>query len=45
MISIKMFIPYVMATRKDPGLLKPDPNVEFIHMLQNFEADELCPDC
>lgn len=45
MISIKMFIPYVMAIRKDPGLLKPDPNVEFIDMLQNFEADELCPDC
>lgn len=40
-----MFIPYVMATRKDPGTLKPDPELEFVELLQKFDANELCPDC
>lgn len=33
MIGIKMFIPYVMAVRKDPGVLKPDPEVNFMDLL------------
>ena len=40
-----MFIPYVMATRKDPGILKPDPQLDFIDLLQKFDANELCADC
>ena len=45
MIGVKMFIPYVMAVRKDPGQLKPDPEVNFLDLLQKFDATELCPDC
>jgi len=36
MIGIKMFIPYVMAVRKDPGVLKPD--IDFMELLQKFDA-------
>jgi DHHC palmitoyltransferase len=33
MIGIKMFLPYVWATRKDPGVLKADPDLDFIELL------------
>jgi hypothetical protein len=34
MIGIKMFIPYVMAVRKDPGTLQGDKDLEFLELLQ-----------
>jgi hypothetical protein len=45
MIGIKMFIPYVMAVRKDPGQLKPNHEVNFLDLLQKFDTNELCPGC
>ena len=45
MIGAKMFIAYVMAVRKDPGVLKADPEIDFIELLQKFDAQELCADC
>jgi len=33
MIGIKMYIPYVMAVRKDPGTLKSDEEIDFMDLL------------
>ena len=30
---------------KDPGYLKRDESIDFLEMLQTFEASSLCPDC
>jgi hypothetical protein len=45
MIGGKMFAAYVMALRKDPGILKPAEDVEFMDILKKFDASEVCPDC
>jgi hypothetical protein len=46
MIGIKMFIPYVMSVRKNPGTLQKDDELDFIELLQKFDAEkELCADC
>lgn len=45
MIGVKMFIPYVMAVRKDPGVLKADEELDFTELLAKFDASELCADC
>ena len=45
MIGVKMYIPYILAVRKDPGKLKADPDIEFLELLEKFEPTELCPDC
>jgi hypothetical protein len=38
MIGGKMIASYVMAERKDPGILKKDADIEFIELLQKFDA-------
>lgn len=45
LIGAKMYASYIMATRKDPGSLKSDEDLDFLDLLQKFDATELCPDC
>lgn len=45
MIGLKVVIPYFMASRKDPGVLKPDPELDFIDLMDKFDVTDLCPDC
>ncbi len=40
-----MFVSYVMAVKKDPGTLQRDTEIDFLELLQKFDANELCPDC
>jgi hypothetical protein len=39
-----MFL-WVLASSKDPGYLKRDSNLEFLDLLEQFEANCLCPEC
>jgi hypothetical protein len=43
MIGVKMYSPYVLAVRKNPGKLEAE--VDFLELLEKFEPGELCPDC
>ncbi len=40
-----MFFTYVMSMRKDPGILKPAEDVEFIEILKRFDPSEVCVEC
>jgi len=28
-----------------PGIVKSDPNIDFMEMLERFDPIDLCPDC
>lgn len=47
MLGLKVIIPYIVATRKDPGILKntDEHQIEFMTLLKIFNPNELCPDC
>lgn len=41
-ISMAMWL---IVWKKDPGFLQRDKKLDFVEMLENFEASSLCPDC
>lgn len=45
LISIKLFITFVIAARKAPGYVEPDPRpeFEFKELLKSVPAEKLCP--
>lgn len=45
MVGLKVFLPYIMATKKDPGVLRPDPSIDFLDLVDKFNPSDLCPDC
>lgn len=47
MIGLKVYIPYIICAKKDPGVLRQDENdkIEFVDLLKKFNPTELCPDC
>lgn len=47
MVGIKMYIPYVLCTRRDPGKLTAtdEQPLDFMELLKVFAPSELCPDC
>jgi len=36
---------WLIVWRKDPGFLKKDKELDFVELLDTFEASSLCPDC
>ena len=36
---------WFIVWRKDPGFLNRDKKLDFVELLDNFEASSLCPDC
>jgi len=40
-----MLVSYVMAMRKDPGVLKQAEDVEFMEILKIFDPSEVCAEC
>lgn len=44
LFSISMIL-CIVCWLKDPGYIKSDPNLEFLDLLEQFEANCLCPEC
>lgn len=36
---------WLIVWRKDPGFIKKDTKLDFVELLDTFEASSLCPDC
>ena len=36
---------WLVVWQKDPGFLEKDKTIDFIDLLDNFEAGSLCPEC
>lgn len=36
---------WLVVWQKDPGYLRKDKSLDFVELLDNFEASSLCPDC
>jgi len=44
-LFILSMILWVVAWLRDPGYLERDNSLEFMYLLETFEANCLCPDC
>ncbi len=44
-LALAVLISYCIASGRDPGKLRTDPNLEFMELLQKFSPTDLCPDC
>jgi palmitoyltransferase len=40
-----VLVTFLMASCKDPGNLRPDPNQDFITLLREINPADLCPEC
>ncbi|CDW81974.1 dhhc zinc finger domain containing protein [Stylonychia lemnae] len=47
MVGLKMYLPFILATRRDPGILKntDEHQIDFMELMKVFTPSELCPDC
>jgi len=36
---------FLIAWRRDPGYLKQDSNIDFFKIIEEFDANHLCPEC
>ena len=47
MVGLKVYIPYIICARRDPGVLKQEETdkIEFLDMMKKFNPADLCPDC
>jgi len=44
-LALVVLICYSVASGRDPGKLRTDPNLDFMELLQKFSPTDLCPDC
>ena len=44
-LALAVLISYCIASGRDPGKLRTDPNLDFMELLQKFSPTDLCPDC
>ena len=44
-LFVLSMILWVVAWLRDPGYLQRDESLEFMYLLETFEANCLCPDC
>lgn len=45
LLSLLWFVLLIIVWALGPGVLKPDPSVSLIDLLEEFSASEICPDC
>jgi len=43
--TVLVFLAFLYASCKDPGTLKPEKNVSFLHLMRDINPADLCPEC
>lgn len=38
-------VSFVLCWLKDPGYVKPDPTIDFLAIIEEFDPNQLCPEC